>query len=200
MLLERCHVLFSRVLFAHISKHRDDEAERRKYAVTFPQTGETYYDSPFAVKFDPQIIYKKLKRNRFSPKSKFVSRAYKELTGYCTLLETEFSRQHSAMDFDSYDDLLRSINVAESLESISPVMFEVLYTVLDDVPVRNTARVYRAPQTSRVGEGNPSETLRTVGALNGARTVLSGRQTSTILRLSKKMPSMIAPLSLEMKS
>ena len=28
ILLEKCHELFSRDLFAHISKHRDDEAER----------------------------------------------------------------------------------------------------------------------------------------------------------------------------
>ena len=98
------------------------------------------------------------------------------------------------MDFESYDDLLRSVNIAESLESIPPVMFEVLGTVLDDVPTRNTARVYRTPQTSRVGEGNPSEALRTVDALTGARIVfqgeevfLSGRQISMILMLSETM-------------
>ena len=61
VLLERCHELFSRDLFAHISKHRDDEAERRKYAVHFESTGETFNDSPYAIKFDPQLIYKKCK-------------------------------------------------------------------------------------------------------------------------------------------
>ena len=60
LLLEKCHELFSKDLFAHISKHRD-EAKRRKYSVTFPQTGETYFDSPLAMKFDSQII----KRSRF---------------------------------------------------------------------------------------------------------------------------------------
>ena len=146
VLLERCHELFSRDLFAHISKHRGDETERRKYAVHhFNSTGETFYDSPCAIKFDPQLIYKKCKRSEFSPKSKFVSRAYEEVSGYCTFLETEVSRQHSAMDFDSYEDLPQSINIAESLESIPPVMFEVLGTVLEDVPERNTARV---PHTS----------------------------------------------------
>ena len=79
LLLEKCHELFSRDLFAHISKHKDDERERRKYAVHFESTGETFYDSPYAIKFDPQIIYKKCRRIGFSPKSKFVSRARKEL-------------------------------------------------------------------------------------------------------------------------
>ena len=87
ILLEKCHELFSRDLFAHISRHRDDEAERRKYAVHFESTGETFYDSPYAVKFDPQLIYKKCQRSEFSPKSKFVSRAYKELSDYCAFLE-----------------------------------------------------------------------------------------------------------------
>ena len=181
LLLEKCHELVSKDLFAHISKHRDDEAERRKYAVHFESTGETFYDSPCAIKFDPQLIYKKCKRVGFSPESKFVSRAYKELSGYCAFLETEFSRQHSAMDFDSYDELLRSINVAESLESIPPVMFEVLGTVLEDVPERSAARVYRAPHTDGVGVGNPAGTLRAVEALNGARTVFQSDEDRAIL-------------------
>ena len=75
------------------------------------------------------------------------------------------------MDFDSYDDLLRSINIAESLESITPVMLEVLGTVLHNVPERNTARVYRAPRTDGVGVGSPAGTLGAVDVLNGARTV-----------------------------
>ena len=163
ILLEKCHELFSRDLFSHISKHRDDEAERRKYSVHFRSTGETFYDSPYAIKFDPQLIYKKLKRAEFSPQSKFVSRAYKELSGYCAFLETEFSRQRATMEFDSYEDLLRSINIAESLDSIPPVMFEVLGTVLDAVFERNTARVYRAPRTDGVGVGNPYENLQGSG-------------------------------------
>ena len=181
VLLEICHELFSRDLFSHISKHRGDEAERRKYSVHFKSTGETHHDSPFAIKFDPQLIYKKCRRSKFSPKSNFVSRARKELLGYCTLLETELARQHSAMDFDSYDDLLRSINIAESLESIPPVMFEVLGTVLDNVPERNAARVYRAPRTDGVGVGNPAGTPGAVDALNGARTVFQGEEDRAIL-------------------
>ena len=35
ILLERCHELFSRDLFSHISKHRGDETERRKSSVHF---------------------------------------------------------------------------------------------------------------------------------------------------------------------
>ena len=153
----------------------------KKYSVRYESTGETFYDSPYAIKFDPQLIYKKCKRSEFSPKSKFVSRAYKELAGYCTFLETEFSRQHSAMDFDSYDDLLRSITITESLESIPPVMFEALGSVLEAVPERNNARVYRTPCTDGAGMGNPMGTLRAVDALNGARTVFHIEEDRAIL-------------------
>ena len=73
-LLEKCHELFSRDLFAHISKRRDDEAERRKYAVHFESTGETFYDSPYAVKFDPQLIYKKCKRSVLAQEQVCLSR------------------------------------------------------------------------------------------------------------------------------
>ena len=129
---------FSAETCSHTSPStRGDETERRKYSVRFESTGETFYDSPYAIKFDPQLIYRKCKRAEFSPKSKFVSRAYKELAGYCTFLEAERPRQHSTMEFDSYEDLLRSIDIAESLESIPPVMFEVLGTVLEAVPERN---------------------------------------------------------------
>ena len=51
------------------------------------------------------------------------------------------------------------LSIAESLESIPPVMFEVLGTVLEAVPERNTARVYRTPRTDGAGAGNPAETL-----------------------------------------
>ena len=85
------------------------------------------------------------------------------------------------MDFDSYGDLLRSINIAESLESIPPVMFEVLGTVLEHVPERSAARVYRAPHTDGVGVGNPAGTLRAVEALNGARTVLQSDEDRAVL-------------------
>ena len=202
LLLEKCHELFSRDLFSHISKHRDDESERRKYAVHFRSTGETFYDSPYAIKFDPQLIYKKLRRAEFSPQSKFVSRARKELSGYCAFLETEFSCQRATLEFDSYEDLLRSINIAESLESIPPVMSEVLGTVLDAVPEWNTARVYRAPCTGGVGMGNPLGTSRAVDALNGARTVFQTEmmRQKFLLRNQSGTTSRTAPLSLATKS
>ena len=85
------------------------------------------------------------------------------------------------LEFDSYEDLLRSINIAESLESIPPVMFEVYGTVLDAVPERNTARVYRTPRTDGVGMGNPMGTSRAVDALNGARTVFQTEGEHAIL-------------------
>ena len=86
------------------------------------------------------------------------------------------------MEFDSYEDLLGSINIAESLESIPPVMFEVLGTVLEAVPEkRNTARVYRTPGTDGVGAGNPAETSRAVDVLNGARTVFQTEGDRAIL-------------------
>ena len=85
------------------------------------------------------------------------------------------------MEFDSYEDLLRSINIAESLESIPPVMFEVLGTVLEAVPERNTARMYRTPRTDGVGAGNPAETSRAVDALNGARPVFQTEGDHAIL-------------------
>ena len=86
------------------------------------------------------------------------------------------------MEFDSYEDLLRSINIAESLESIPPVMFEVLGTVLEAVPEkRNAARVYRTPRADGVGAGNPAETSRAVDALNSARTVFQTEGDRAIL-------------------
>ena len=85
------------------------------------------------------------------------------------------------MEFDSYEDLLRSINIAESLESIPPVMFEVLGTVLEAVPERSTARVYRTPRTDGVGMGNPVGISRAVDALNGARTVFQTQGDHAIL-------------------
>ena len=93
------------------------------------------------------------------------------------------------MDFDSYEDLLRSINVAESLESIPPVMFEVLGTVLEQVPERNTARVYRTPRTDGVGVGNPAETLRAVDALNGTRTYFQSDENSAVLVRDEQGPA-----------
>ena len=77
--------------------------------------------------------------------------------------------------------LLRSINIAESLEAIPPGMFDVLGTVLEKVPERNNSRVYRAPATSRVGEAHALETLQTVDAPNGARTVFQGDEDSCVL-------------------
>ena len=68
ILLELCHEVSSKDLFAHISKHRNDEAERRKYWVTFEASGHTYYDSPYAMKFNPLLIYRELKRSELSPK------------------------------------------------------------------------------------------------------------------------------------
>ena len=82
------------------------------------------------------------------------------------------------MDFDSYEDLLRSMHIAESLESIPPVMFEVLGTVLEDVPERTTARVYRTPRTV----GNPAGTLRAVDTLNGTRTVFQSALPSLVTK------------------
>ena len=54
-------------------------------------------------------------------------------------------------------------------------------TVLEDVPERNTARVYRTPRTDGVGVGNPAGTLRAVDTLNGARTVFQGEEDRAIL-------------------
>ena len=108
-------------------------------------------------------------------------RAYKELTGDCSFLETEFSRQHASVDFESYDDLLQSIIIAESLESIRPVMFEVLGAVLEDVPVREHVQGVPRASTSRVGEVHALETLQTVDALNGARSVFQGDEDSSVL-------------------
>ena len=204
-LLEIMLELFSTDVFAHIRKHKDNEDERRKYYVHFPSRGETFFDSPLAIKFDPQLIYRRCKKSSFEPKSKFVSRAYKELAGYCTFLETEFARQHSAMDFDSYDDLLRSINVAESLESIPPVMFEVLGTVLDSVPERSTARVYRTPRTEGSGISHPAgrTTRSTARGLCSRVTMIepSLSEMTKVLRWSQsrsKKPSMIKNLTMSM--
>ena len=88
--------------------------------------------------FDPQLILRKLKAE-FSPESAFVSKAYKELCAYCSFLDTEFAREHTAVDFESCDDLFRSINISESIEAIPPMMFEVLGAVLEEIPERNTS-------------------------------------------------------------
>ena len=75
--------------------------------------------------FDPQLLLKKLKKAEFSPESAFVSKAYKEFWAYCSFLEIEFTREHSAVVLESYNDLLRSINFSESIDAIPPMMFEV---------------------------------------------------------------------------
>ena len=160
----------------------NDEAKRRKCYVNFPVLGHTVYHSPSAMSFNPQLIIRKLKRAEFSPESAFVSRAYKELCAYCSFLDTEFAREHTAVEFESYLDLLRSINISASIEAIPSMMFEVLGTVLEEIPERNTSRVYRTPATSRVGEAaHVSETMQAVDALKRARTVFQGDEDGCVL-------------------
>ena len=152
LLIELFHELFSQDLFARILKHRNDEAEHCKYSITFPGSGHVYYDSPSTMSFDPQLILRKLKKAEFSPESAFGSKAFKELCAYCSFLHKEFARERIAADFESYDDLLRSINISESIEATPPMMYEVLGTALEEIPDRNiTAPLLHHGQGPRLG-------------------------------------------------
>ena len=91
----------------------------------------------------------------------------KELKSYCNFSEPEFAKQHMSVDFASYD-LLRSITISESIEKIiPPVMFDVLGTVLDEIPKRNPATVYQTPSQEEAGETHVLGAHSAVDTLRG---------------------------------
>ena len=109
--------------------HKDEESIRKKYfAVVFPNIGgqdHIYCDLPYAKDFDPHRIIKKLRKSEFSPNNKFTQTAMKNLIAHGSLLKSDFAKENMSVDFDSYDDLLRSISIAKSLEEIPAMMLEV---------------------------------------------------------------------------
>ena len=71
------------------------------------------------------------------------ARLWLKLTKTCVptaFLECEFAQEHMSVDFEPHEDLLRSINTADSMDEIPPMMFEILSAVLEGVRGENPAK------------------------------------------------------------
>ena len=96
----------------------DDEGVRKKYHVVVkdvaPAADRIHHDSVFAMNFDPLWIRRTLRRSESHPRSAFVRQARKDLGDFCNLMESVFSKQHLAADFDFLAGIHKMVSLSES--------------------------------------------------------------------------------------